>query len=83
MTARDQFESALTDWNEAVDRLNAAISDFMDDGLQTNGGTWILTMSQVKGEALSAARERADLAKATLDGIIDDLQKLQGGQRPN
>ncbi len=83
MTAREQFESVLANWNDSVDLLNAAITDFMDDGLQTSGGTWILTMSQVKGEALHVAREHADVAKAALDRIIDDLQMLQGFQKPN
>ena len=55
-----------------------ALSSFMDDGLRTSDGLWILTMSQNKGEALRVARLRADAAKAELDRIIDDLQMSDG-----
>ncbi len=83
MSIRQQFESALVEWNESVDRLNDAIADFVNDGVVTGSGTWILTMSQMKGRSLQAARHRADAAKIALDHFIDDLQMPQGARQSN
>lgn len=78
MTTRQRYEAALCAWTESVTSLHVALSSFMDDGLRTSDGLWILTMSQDKAEALRVARLRADAAKADLDRIIDDLQMSQG-----
>ena len=83
MTIRQRYETALCEWTQSVTVLHVALSEFMDDGLQTRGGTWILTMSQSKAERLSVARRRADTAKAALDRIIDDLQMPQQPRRCN
>ncbi len=83
MTLRTRFDVALDEWNRSVVALNAAIGDFMNDGLQTHGGTWILTMSQPKGDALQAALQRADRAKAALDRIIGIVRELGGDRLPN
>lgn len=80
MTLRAQFDTALDEWNRSVLALNAAIGEFLNDGLQTRGGTWVLTMSQPKGDALQAALERADRAKAALDRIVRIVREL-GGDR--
>ena len=55
MTLRSKFEGALNEWNGSVVQLNEAIAAFMNDGLQTDGGTWILTMNQSKSDTLHAA----------------------------
>ena len=83
MTIRERYESALRDWTQSVAALHVALSAFMDDGLQTPDGTWILTMSQSKADTLRVARQRADAAKATLDRIIDDLQMPLGACQAN
>lgn len=78
MTTRQRYEAALREWTESVTSLHVALSSFMDDGLRTSDGLWILTMSQKKAETLRVARARADTAKAALDRIIDDLQMSHG-----
>lgn len=80
MTIREQFECAMAEWKAAVEQLDDALVDFMNDGLQTHGGTWLLTMSQVKGEALRVARHRVDAAKQALYRVVDDLQNEDGGR---
>jgi|GEM_PF-3591302 len=82
-TPRERYETALCEWTQAVADLQVALSDFMDDGALTRSGTWILTMSQTKAEALRVARRRADAARIALDRIIDDLQMIEGSRCPN
>lgn len=80
MTLRVRFEGALDEWNRSVAELNGAITAFMNDGMQTRSGTWILTMNQSKSECLRAARRRETLARAALARIIDDLHRLDGDE---
>ena len=69
----------MSDWNTAVAQLNDAIASFMNDGAQTPGGTWILTMNQSKSECLRSARDREVSTRATLHRIIDDVHDLEVG----
>ena len=78
MTLRRQFDEAIAEWNRAVADLDAAVDGFMDDGLRTLGGTWILTMNPSRGDALEAAQERVDHAKGALDRIIRIVREMSG-----
>ena len=78
LTLRRQFDEALAEWNRSVAALDAAVGGFMDEGLQTLGGTWVLTMNQPKGDALEAALERVDQAKGALDRIIRIVREMSG-----
>ncbi len=79
MTLRSRFDGALDEWNGSVAQLNDAIANFMNDGLQTDGGTWILTMNQSKSDCLRSARRREELARAALGRIIDTVHQLDDG----
>lgn len=78
MTLRLRFDGALDEWNRSVVQLNDAIATFMNDGLQSAGGVWILTMNQAKGENLRSARHREHMARMALNRIINDVSQLEG-----